>query len=87
MLTDLTGEMRRLHEWQSAFVRAQKVLGRPYMIDSPAQRIGYLGAVALPLSVVLAATAWEYGYAPSPIAIATAGNDGGERAALALAKA
>ncbi|WP_437605840.1 hypothetical protein WMF20_32910 [Sorangium sp. So ce834] len=85
MLTDLTGEVRRLREWQAAFVRMQDVLGRPYVIDSPAQRIGYLGAAAVPLLVAMAATGWEHGYAPSPVAIATAGNDGGERAAVLLA--
>jgi 3-oxoacyl-[acyl-carrier-protein] synthase-1 len=86
MFTDLTGEMRRMHEWQSAFTRAQNMLGEPFVIDSPAQRMGYLGAAAMPFFVVLASTAWEYGYAPSPITIMTAGNDGGERAALVLAK-
>ncbi|WP_437964694.1 hypothetical protein WMF04_34155 [Sorangium sp. So ce260] len=85
MLTDLTGEMRRLREWQAAFVRVQDVLGRPYIIESPAQRIGYLGAAAMPLLVAMVATAWAHGYAPSPVAIATAGNDGGERAAVVLA--
>lgn len=87
MLTDITSEMRRVQEWQSVFVRAHGVLGRPYHIDSPAQRIGYLGAAALPLFVAMAATAWRHGYAPSPIALAVAGNDGGERAALVLEKA
>lgn len=84
MLTDLTGEMRRLYEWQSVFTRAHKVLGRPYIIESPAQRIGYLGAAAMPLFVAIAATAWEHGYAPAPIALAIAGTDGGDRAALVL---
>ena len=87
LLTDLTYEMRRQYEWQSVWVRAQKVLGRPYIIEAPAQRIGYLGAAALPLFVAMAATAWEHGYAPSPLALALAGNDGGERAALLLGKA
>lgn len=87
MLTDLTSEMRRMHEWESVWVRAQKVLGRPYIIESPAQRIGYLGAAALPLMVVITATAWKHGYAPSEAALATAGADGGERAALCLGKA
>ncbi|MDI1443567.1 hypothetical protein [Polyangium sp. 6x1] len=87
MLTDLTGEMRRLSEWQSAFVRAQDGLESPYFIDSPAQRIGYLGAAAIPLFVVMAATAWEHGYAPSPVAMAIAGSDGGERAAVVLSSA
>ena len=51
MLTDLTFEMWRQKEWQSAFVRNQEILGRPYYIDSPGQRIGYLGAAAMPLFV------------------------------------
>jgi 3-oxoacyl-[acyl-carrier-protein] synthase-1 len=86
-LNDLTFEMRRQYEWQSVFVRSQRVLGRPYHLDSPAQRIGYLGAAALPLFVVMAATAWGHGYAPSDVALAAAGNDGGDRAALVLGKA
>ncbi|WP_437972185.1 beta-ketoacyl synthase N-terminal-like domain-containing protein [Sorangium sp. So ce260] len=86
ILTDLTGEMRRQYEWQSVFVRAQKVLGRPYLIESPAQRIGYLGAAATPLFVAMAATAWAHGYAPSPVALTTAGNDGGDRVAVVLGK-
>lgn len=87
MLTDLTGEMRRLQEWQSVFARSQNVVGEPYVIDSPAQRMGYLGAAAMPFFAVLAATAWEYGFAPAQTAILTAGNDSGERAALVLAQA
>jgi 3-oxoacyl-[acyl-carrier-protein] synthase-1 len=87
ILTDLTGEMRRLYEWQSVFIRAHKVLGRPYLIDSPAQRIGYLGAAAMPLFMAMAATAWRHGYAPAPLTLCTAGNDGGDRAALVLGQA
>jgi 3-oxoacyl-[acyl-carrier-protein] synthase I len=87
MLNDLTSEMRRLYEWQSVFIRTQNILGNPYYIDSPAQRIGYLGAAAMPLFVAMAATAWRHGYAPSPLALATAGNDGGDRVALVLGKA
>lgn len=87
MLSDLTFEMWRQLEWQSVFMRVQGVLGRPYHGDSPAQRIGYLGAAALPLFVSMGATAWAHGYAPSPLLLATAGNDGGDRAALVLGQA
>jgi 3-oxoacyl-[acyl-carrier-protein] synthase-1 len=76
-----------LQEWETVFVRTQNVLGRPYLIDSPAQRIGYLGAAALPLFVAIAAMGWKHGYAPSNVALLTAGNDGGARAAVALEKA
>lgn len=87
MLTDLTFEMRRLHEWESVWVRSQKVLGRPYIIESPAQRIGYLGAAALPLLGAVVTTAFRHRYAPSDLALATAGADGGGRAALVLGRA
>jgi 3-oxoacyl-[acyl-carrier-protein] synthase-1 len=87
LLTDLTFEMRRQYEWQSVWVRAQKVLGVPYLIDAPAQRIGYLGAAAMPLFACMAATAWKHGYAPSPIALAVAGSDGGDRAAVVFEEA
>ncbi len=87
LLTDLTYEMWRQYEWQSVWVRAQKVLGVPYVIEAPAQRIGYLGAAAMPLFVAIATTAWRHGYAPAPLALALVGNDGGDRAAMVLEKA
>jgi 3-oxoacyl-[acyl-carrier-protein] synthase I len=87
LLTDLTYEMWRQYEWQSVWVRAQNVLGRPYVIDAPGQRIGYLGAAAMPLFVAMAATAWAHGYAPSPLALCLAGSDEGDRAAVVLGKA
>jgi 3-oxoacyl-[acyl-carrier-protein] synthase-1 len=84
IMTDLTFEMWRQLEWQSVFMRVQDVLGRPYYADAPAQRIGYLGAAALPLFVAMAATAWRHGYAPAPLLLVAAGSEGGERAALVL---
>lgn len=87
LLTDLTFEMWRQYEWQSAWVRSQKVLGDPYIIESPAQRIGYLGAAALPFFAALSATAWDHGLAPSPTALLLTGNDSGARAVLLLEKA
>ncbi|MEZ4311716.1 MAG: beta-ketoacyl synthase N-terminal-like domain-containing protein [Polyangiaceae bacterium] len=85
--TDLTTETRRIHEWGAAFVRAQDVLARPYFVDSPAQRIGYLGAAALPLFAATACVAWRHGYAVSETALGIAGTDSGERAALLLGRA
>jgi len=87
MLTDLTAEMWRVHEWEAVYIRSQKVLGRPYYVETPAQRIGYLGAAAMPLFMGMAATAWQHGYGPSPTALCTAASDGGERAAIVLGKA
>lgn len=84
MLSDLTFEMWRQQEWQSTFMRCQDVLGRPYYADAPAQRIGYLGAAALPLFTALGAMGFVHGYAPAPLLLATAGSEGGDRAALLL---
>ena len=86
-LVDLTAEMWRLHEWEAVFVRSHRVLGRPYRIEAPAQRLGYLGAAAMPLFMALAATAWQYGYAPCPTALATATADRGQRVAMVLQSA
>lgn len=84
-ITDHTFEMRRLYEWQAMQTRTHQRWGEPLQIDSPAQRIGHLGAAALPLSIVLACEAWRRGYAPAPLALAFAGSDAGERGALLLA--
>lgn len=87
MITDLTQEIRRMREWEAVFIRMSHVLDQPYAVDSPAQRIGYLGAAALPLFVALTATSWAHGYAPADTALAMAGNDDGDRAALVLGRA
>ncbi|MBN2197042.1 MAG: hypothetical protein JW751_29830 [Polyangiaceae bacterium] len=84
ILTDLTFERCRVYEWQSVSVRARKMLGEPHHLDSPAQRLGHLGAAVMPLHLALAAEAWRHGYAPSPIALSLAGSDTGERAAVVL---
>jgi 3-oxoacyl-[acyl-carrier-protein] synthase-1 len=83
-LTDLTFEVRRVHEWQAAVTRAGSLFGEPHQVDSPAQRIGHLGAAALPLHLTLAAEGWRRGFAPSGIALALAGSEGGERGAIVL---
>lgn len=86
VLNDLTFEMRRLHEWQSVLVRARRVIGDPYSVESPAQRIGHLGAAAMPLFAAICAEGWASGYAPSPRALATASSDGGDRGAMVLSE-
>lgn len=83
-ITDLTFEMARHMEWQAVLVRTGAVWGPPYVVESPAQRLGRLGAAALPLAIVLAAQGWRRGFAPSSIAVAFAGSDAGERGAIAL---
>lgn len=84
ILGDLTFEMWRLSEWQAAITRTRTSWGEPYTADNPAQRLGHLGAAALPLLIAYATEGFRRGFAPSPTAVAFAGSDAGERAALVL---
>lgn len=84
LLTDHTFESARILEWQTMSTRAHALFGSPYYLESPAQRLGHLGAASLPLAMALAAEGWKRGYAPSAIAMALAGSDSGERGAIVL---
>ena len=81
MLTDMTAETHRIHEWHCAYVRTQKYLCDPQWIDSPAHRLGRLGAAALPLQIAIATTAWRHRFAPHPLVLSYVGSDSGERVA------
>jgi 3-oxoacyl-[acyl-carrier-protein] synthase-1 len=84
MLTDLTFETFRHFELQAATLRTQKFFCDPQRVDSPAQRMGHLGAAAMPLHLVLASEAFRRGFAPHARALSIAGSDGGERAVMLL---
>lgn len=84
ILTDLSFETFRHFELQAAMTRAQRYFCEPQQVECPAQRMGFLGAAALPLALSLAAEAFPRGFAPHPVAVALAGSDGGERAALLI---
>ncbi|MEJ7730769.1 MAG: hypothetical protein WKG00_16320 [Polyangiaceae bacterium] len=84
LLTDLTFEMWRLNESMAVWARSSAFVGEPNLIDSPAQRLGYLGAAVMPLHLALAAEGWRRGFAPSRAAISYAGSDPGERAGMLL---
>jgi 3-oxoacyl-[acyl-carrier-protein] synthase-1 len=79
VLTDMTPEMHRIHEFQTVFVRAQPVLCKPQWVDAHSQRLGQLGAAALPMHAALASTAWRHGFAPHGLAVSFVGSDSGER--------
>lgn len=81
-LCDHTFELRRIYEWQNMLTRARQVFGAPHVTDAPAQRLGHVGAAALPLFVALACEGFVRGYAPHPLAMCFAGSDSGERAAI-----
>lgn len=82
ILTDVTFETFRHFELQAAMTRTQRLYCEPQQVESPAQRMGYLGAAAIPLHLAIAAEAFTRGFAPHPCAVSIAGSDGGERAVL-----
>jgi 3-oxoacyl-[acyl-carrier-protein] synthase-1 len=84
LLTDLSFETMRHYELQAMSIRTQKLWCEPQYVDVPAQRLGNLGAAALPLHLVLASEAWRRGWAPHARAMALAGSDNGDRAVLLL---
>lgn len=86
LLTDLSFELFRVHEFQTMSSRTQKLWCEPQLCDTPAQRMGYLGAATMPLHLVLAAEAWRRRWAPHPEAVSIAGSDAGERAAIAISR-
>lgn len=84
VMSDVTFERWRVREWQTTYLRAQRVLGPPHHVDNPAQRLGDLGAAAVPFFAALAAEAHRAGWAPSSHALALVASDGGARGTLAL---
>jgi 3-oxoacyl-[acyl-carrier-protein] synthase-1 len=86
VLTDVTFETFRHFELQAALTRTQRSLCEPHHVESPAQRLGYLGAAAVPLHLVLASEAFHRGFAPHRLCVSIAGSDNGERSVVLLSE-
>jgi 3-oxoacyl-[acyl-carrier-protein] synthase-1 len=81
-LTDHTFELFRIYEWQAMMTRTREIWGPPLVADALAQRLGHMGAAALPLELVVASEALSRAYAPFPLGLCFAGSDAGERGAI-----
>jgi 3-oxoacyl-[acyl-carrier-protein] synthase-1 len=81
-INDLGFEPYRVSEWISVMARTQPVWEEPQISDSPTQRLGNLGAAAVPIQLALAHQAFQRGYAPHPRLLCLAGSDDGVRTAL-----
>jgi 3-oxoacyl-[acyl-carrier-protein] synthase-1 len=79
---DLGCENYRLSEWICVMTRTQALWEEPQVSESPAQRLGNLGAATIPVQLALAMEAWRRGYAPHQRLLCLAGSDDGARAAL-----
>lgn len=83
-ITDMTFEMWRVHEWQAMLIRTRKAWGEPYVVDSPAQRIGNLGAAVMPFAMAMVHEGKRRGVAPDERCLAIAGSETGARGAVFL---
>lgn len=81
-VTDTTFEHARVRELYSALTRTHRRFGPPLVVDSPAQRLGHLGAAAFGLELSFMAVSLARGFAPCPFGLALAASDGGERGAV-----
>ncbi len=85
VLTDLTFETYRHLELSAVMTRTQKGFCEPQRFEHPAQRLGHLGAAAMPFGMLLATEGFRRGFAPHPRAMILAGSDAGERGVVVLA--
>ena len=83
-VTDTGFEHARIRELYAALTRTHKRFGPPLVIDSPAQRLGHLGAAAMGLELGFMSLALQRGFAPCPFGLALAASDGGERGAMLI---
>ncbi len=84
VVSDANLEPHRLEEHTAAAIRLTRAFVPPSVVESPAQRLGRLGAAAIPFAIAMVAEAHRRGFAHHPNTLCLAGNDGGERAAILL---
>ena len=81
---DMAFDPATLREHGALLTRATEYLAAPHLLDYPAQRIGALGAAAVPFGAALIGTSWRMGRVPSPSALVVARNEAGRRSIVVL---
>lgn len=84
ILSDVNNEPYRADEFGFMFVRASQHLKEGLKPVFPAKNWGDVGAASGPMSLCLAVALSIKGYSDGPVALITAGSEGGERAAVLL---
>jgi 3-oxoacyl-[acyl-carrier-protein] synthase I len=87
LTTDASLESFKMAELQAVLARLQSRLGAPQQLDTPAHRIGHLGAAAGLWQAIYAAEAFKRQFAPSDAVLCLLGSDLGGRSALMLRRA
>jgi 3-oxoacyl-[acyl-carrier-protein] synthase-1 len=81
---DLNGERHRSDEWGFTVLRASAMFRFGARNSTGVAAWGDVGAASAPLGCVLAAAAWQRGYARGPRALVWASSNGGLRGAVVL---
>jgi hypothetical protein len=87
LTSDASLESLRMAELQALLARIQSRLTAPQKLDTPAHRIGHLGATAGLWQTIYAAEAFTRHFAPSNEVLCLLGSDLGGRSALLLRRA
>lgn len=81
---DSTFESARVHEAQIALMRTRERFGEPFIVDSPAQRLGFMGAAAPAVMLGLAAAGFRHQLCATPFGLCFGGTSSGERGAFVV---
>lgn len=84
VLCDLNGESYRSREWGYSLVKLHDSLNAVQTLWHPADCVGDMGAASGALLAVLAARAFQRGYAPDHRTLVWSGSDNGDRCAMLL---
>lgn len=86
VVCDLNGETSRMKEWGFAMARLGTRLGRPVLLEHPADALGEIGAASGAALCVLAVFYLEKKYRHRSEALVFCASDSGERAALLIGR-
>lgn len=86
IVSDYNGESYGAYEWGLVYARLAERLDSIERVSHPARNTGDLGAATGAVQIALASAGFRRGWAEGPWALAFAGSDGAERAALRLGR-
>jgi len=86
VLSDLNGERYKAYEWGITLTRLSQSIAKDHQLSLIADAIGDTGAATAAMQIGCVCEAFKRGYAPQEQALIIAGNDKGNRAAMAVSK-
>lgn len=84
--SDLNGERYKAYEWGIALTRLSESIAKDHQLSLVADTIGDTGAATAAVQIGCVCEAFKRGYAPHDNALIIAGNDAGDRAAMAVSR-